>query len=72
MTTEFKTIGELAREVDRAKAALDQALEEAVRGGASFTDLSLAMGLKSEGAVRLKAKRRGWYEAGSRRAGHHD
>ena len=69
MTDDLKSLGELVRERDRAQEALDNALEKAVKSGASFTELSLAMGLRSEGAVRLKAKRRGWYEAGSRRAG---
>lgn len=60
------TIGELARRVEAAEKELNTALEKSVKSGRKFTDLAMVLGC-TEGAIRLKAKRLGWYEPGSRR-----
>lgn len=53
--------------LDGIQQELDDEIRRAIQDGTKFTDMARVLD-KSEAAVRQRANRRGWHDAGSRRS----
>lgn len=63
----LRRVAQAYERAEEAKEYLDLEIQDAILNGMAFTDLGRATN-SSEAAVRQRAVRKGWYEAGTRRS----